>query len=257
MTHPSDAGADAARPSVLFLHGIRGSASMWRAQLEHLNAMGVHAQAIDLPGHGSALDQEFTLAACRDVVEEAWTALPAGPRILVGLSMGSYVALHWAARTASQVDAVLAAACCVRPRGVGLAGYRAVAGAIHRLPDRGSKLNEVLTHRVLSPTAAQDALAGGVALDVMVPALSEIATTDPIADLAGIDAPVWLVNGAWDHFRFEQRRFWAAVRTGRLITVPRSGHLVSLEQPEVFNDVLTVLTEQIGRRALSAAATTP
>ncbi|MGC0250109.1 alpha/beta fold hydrolase [Pseudactinotalea sp. Z1748] len=234
-----------AQPSVLFVHGIRSSGTMWRAQLEHLEALGVTARAIDLPGHGTHISSAFSLAACREVIEQAWQELPAGRRILVGLSLGGYLALDWAARTASPVDAVLAAGCSVRPRGAPLAAYRRLAGLINRLPDRGGWLNDTLTTRMLSPDAARDVAAGGVALEVMVPALTAIAQVDPIADLRRIEAPVWLVNGAWDHFRAEQARFWAAVRTGRLIVLPRTGHLVSLERPDLFNAVLAALVAQV------------
>lgn len=240
--------------SILLVHGIRSSGTMWRAQVEHLTGMGATAHAVDLPGHGTRLSATFSLETCHQVIEEAWQLLPAGRRILVGLSLGGYLGLHWAARTPSAPDAVLAAGCSVRPHGVPLAGYRRIASVINRLPDRGSRLNDTLTTAMLSPAAARDVAAGGVALDVMVPALTAIADVNPIADLRRIQAPVWLVNGAWDHFRIEQRRFWAAVNSGRLIVVPRSGHLVSLEQPEVFNDVLTVLVDQVCNSRPDAAA---
>src|SRR5699024_10217027 len=115
---------------------------------------------------------------------------------LVGLSLGGYLGLHWAARTSGTVDAVLAAGCSVRPHGVPLAGYRRLAALINRLPDRGSRLNDTIATAMLSPAAAKDVAAGGVALDVMVPALTAIAQVDPLADLRRIQAPVWLVNGA-------------------------------------------------------------
>lgn len=232
-------------PSVLLVHGIRTSASMWRAQLEHLDALGVPARAIDLPGHGKQISAAFSLAACREAIEEGWQQLPQGRRIVVGLSLGGYLALDWAARTPSTVDAVLAASCAVRPRGVALAGYRRLAELISRLPDQGQGLNDAMSRRMLSAEGVRDVAAGGTALEVMAPALAAIGGVDPIADLHRITAPVWLVNGAWDHFRIEQRRFWRAVRTGRLIVVPRAGHLVSLERPQVFNDVLEALVEQV------------
>lgn len=235
--------------SVLLVHGIRTSGTMWRAQVEHLHQLGVNAHAVDLPGHGRRLSGQFSLPACTEVIEDAWQGLAQGRRILVGLSLGGYLSLHWAARTSSTVDAVLAAGCSVRPHGAPLAMYRRLAGLIHRLPDGGSRLNDVLARVMLSPSATADMAAGGVALDVMVPALGAIGAVDPIADLRRIRAPVWLVNGDWDHFRIEQRRFWEAVNTGRLIVVPRSGHLVSLERPEVFNDVLTALVHQVRRTA--------
>ncbi|HLS15219.1 MAG TPA: alpha/beta fold hydrolase [Beutenbergiaceae bacterium] len=232
-------------PSVLLVHGIRSSRTMWRGQVEYLESLGASVIAIDLPGHGQLMDQEFTLEECVRVLDEAFARLPDGPKVAVGLSLGSYMVLHWAARTATGPDAVLAASGAVQPRGVGLGAYRAAAGVIGLLPDRGQGLNDVMAKLFLTEQAVQDTAAGGVALDVMGPALNAIGQVDPIADLGRIAVPVWLVNGAWDHFRIEQRLFWRSVNRGRLIVVPKAGHLVSLEAPATFNAVLTVLLDRV------------
>ncbi|HLS25649.1 MAG TPA: alpha/beta hydrolase [Beutenbergiaceae bacterium] len=233
--------------SVLLVHGIRTSATMWREQVEHLNARGVTAHAVDLPGHGTRIGEPFSLRSCRLALEQAWCALPAGKRILVGLSLGGYLGLDWAARTPSRVDAVLAAGCSVRPRGLPLAAYRGLAGLIARLPDGGRRLNDVMLTRMLPAQAARDVSAGDVALDVMVPALTAMAQVDSLTDLRCIRSPVWLVNGAWDHFRLEEPLFWEAVHTGRLVVVPRAAHLVSLERPQAFNEVLDGLIDEVRR----------
>jgi pimeloyl-ACP methyl ester carboxylesterase len=70
----------------------------------------------------------------------------------------------------------------------------------------------------------------------------------PVADLARIQAPVWLVNGAFDHFRGEERRFLAACRDGRLVVVPRATHLVSLVQPARFTRVLLEAVDEVDAR---------
>lgn len=232
-------------PSVLMVHGIRSSHTMWRAQVEHLRSLGAHVAAVDLPGHGSRQGIPFDLPTCIDVIDEAWAGLPSGPKIAVGLSLGSYLTLHWAARTSDPPDAVLAASGSIRPQGIGLAGYRAVAAMIGKLPDGGRRLNDTMVRLALSEQAATDAGSGGFALDVMSSALGAIAATKPLADLSRIKAPVWLVNGAWDHFRLEQKLFWAAVNTGRMVVIPKAGHLVSLDAPETFNAVLSVLLDEV------------
>ena len=42
------------------------------------------------------------------------------------------------------------------------------------------------------------------------------------------------MNGRYDHFRGEERRFLRACRDGRLVVVPGATHLVSLTAPVGF-----------------------
>jgi pimeloyl-ACP methyl ester carboxylesterase len=106
---------------------------------------------------------------------------------------------------------------------------------------------------VLSAEAARDVAAGGFALDVVNDVLREMRAADPVADLARVEAPVWLVNGRFDHFRGEERRFLRACRDGRLVIVPGATHLVSLTAPVGFTRVLLDVVDAVE----AASATAP
>ena len=71
----------------------------------------------------------------------------------------------------------------------------------------------------------------GYALDATVPVLRAMREARPLEDLARVEVPVWIVNGALDHFRGEERRFVAACGDGRLVVVPGATHLVSVVAP--------------------------
>lgn len=222
---------------VLLVHGIRTSASMWRHQRDVLAAAGHPVLAIDLPGHGARLGEEFTVAGALAAIDAGVDAL-GGPVVLVGLSLGGYYAIAYAARRPERVRALVAVGSAFVPGGPGLTGYRMLARLIHRLPDRGLWLHTALVRRMLPPAGVADVLAGGVALDVMDAGLRATGTLTPLADLRAYPGRVWLVNGAWDHFRLHQKRFLAATRHGVLVTVPGAGHLVSLHRPHRFDRVL-------------------
>ena len=51
------------RAHVVLVHGLRTSATMWRRQLAALARHDVDAVAIDLPGHGTRMDEPFSLDA--------------------------------------------------------------------------------------------------------------------------------------------------------------------------------------------------
>lgn len=247
------------RTPVVLVHGLRSSRTMWRAQVVALEASGRRALAVDLPGHGRRLGERFTVtgavAAVRDGVEAV-----GGRAAVVGLSLGGYTAIAHAARYPNQVAGLVAAACSTRPHRVVLRAWGVAAWGFARLPDRGAAVNQLLVDRTMPPEAAADVGAGGFALDVVEDTLREMAAVDPVADLARVAAPVWLVNGRWDHFRGEEARFLAACRDGRLVVVPHATHLVSLVQPVRFTRVLLEALEQVdaaeaARGAAPASAT--
>ena len=223
--------------TVLLVHGIRTSSTMWRRQVAALEAAGVRAVAPDLPGHGTRRGETFSVTGAMGTLDDAARGT-SGPLVVAGLSLGGYLAVHWAATGTRRPDAVVAASCSTVPRGPGLAGYRALAALVARLPDHGAGLGDALARLFLPPEAVTDVGAGGMALDVMDAALAGAGGLDPLAELARVEAPVWLVNGRLDHFRLHERRFLRACRDGRLVHVPGATHLVALTDPVPFNRVL-------------------
>ena len=88
------------RARVVLVHGLRTSATMWRRQLAALARHDVDATAVDLPGHGTRMDEPFTLDAAMEVIDAALPPAAAGarrvPRLLVGLSLGGYLGIEYA-----------------------------------------------------------------------------------------------------------------------------------------------------------------
>ncbi len=230
--------------TVLLVHGIRTSSSMWARVQADLDAAGVPSIAVDLPGHGRRMTEEFTLDAADETLERAAAEAP-GHVVPVGLSLGGYLTLRWAARTDVSVAGVLAASCAVRPRGLPLAAYLAIAGLIHQLPDRGRRLHDLTTHAILGGVAAREVSAGGVALDAMVPTLHAMRGVDPLADLARLEVPVWLVNGAWDHFRLQESRFARAASCARRVRIRGAGHVLTADRPHELARLVRTLVQSV------------
>lgn len=226
---------------------------MWREQLEAARSAGLVAEAIDLPGHGARIGGTFTIEAAIDVIDEAVAAL-GGRVVLVGLSLGGYIGIAYAAARPEAVALLVASSCFTIPRGVGLAGYRVLARGIRRLPDRGRWLNDTMARLAVGRDAAEDIGSGGVALDIMDETLVAIGTTRPLDDLARYPGPVWFVTGALDHFRLDERSFRRARPEAPVIIVPRASHLVSLVAPDPFARIVrdAVAAAPEGTRATGA-----
>ncbi len=224
---------------------------MWRAQVEALERSGRRALAIDLPGHGRRRGETFTVESSLAAVDDGIAEL-GGRVLLVGLSLGGYVGIAAAARRPDGVAGLVAAGCSTVPDIPVTGAWERLARIIARLPDQGARLNQLAVDRALPRQAALDLAEGGYALDVMVDMLGAVRRLRPLEDLATLRCPVWVVNGAWDHFRTQERSYVAACPTARLVTIPRATHLVSLVRPVEFNRVLLAAAAEVD--AVEAAA---
>lgn len=232
---------------MVLLHGARASRTMWRPQVDALERTGRRALAVDLPGHGLRMDATFTvegsLAAVDDAVREV-----GGRAALVGISLGGYLGISWAARNPEGAAGLVAAGCSTSPDQPLTEAWRRAAQVIGHLPDRGERLNQVLVDRMIPPEGAAALAEGGFALDVMVDLLRAVRELRTLDDLADVRCPVWLVNGQWDHFRTQERRFLRTCQDGHLVVVRGATHLANLVRPVAFTRAVLAALDVVDER---------
>ena len=246
--------AEAVTAQIVFVHGIRTSATMWRAQLAYLESRGRRATAVDLPGHGSRMDEDFSLHEALHTVDLAVRAgAEDGPVLLVGHSMGGLLSLAYTGGAEKPpVAGLVAAACTSFPQGAGLAAYRLFARAVDALPDRGMWLTQRMLAATIPEEHRGDFAAGGYALDTQDSALRSLAALDVASAVARIDVPLCFVNGQYDLLRLNEPAFRRLAPHAELIVVPRTTHLVTTMRPQVFNAVLGVAIATVEQRAASS-----
>ncbi|HEU4643144.1 MAG TPA: alpha/beta fold hydrolase [Gemmatimonadaceae bacterium] len=136
--------ADAARPPVLYVHGMFGGAWMFDAFQRWMAACGWPGVAIDLRGRdGSRPVDDIGRVSMRDHVDDALgVARAMGRPIVVGHSMGGLIAQKLA-----EADAVRAAVllCAAPPRGISVASASLLARQLKHAP-------ALLLSRPLVPT---------------------------------------------------------------------------------------------------------
>lgn len=262
------AGGSAERPGVVFVHGMRTSSAIWQSQVDHVQRAGHEAVAVDLPAHGARRSERFTMTRAFEVIDGAASSFRRGtPVVLVGLSLGGYTSLAWAAhRSAAGTDGgpelagVVAAACTTDPRGKPVALFRDAA----RLAVSGTTAARRAVLRASRPLGWGRSRPGGTEVpamltgarqgayrpgwDVVTDALSGLAGRSSVESLRAIRAPVWLVNGARDRMRLEESRHLSAAARGTLVVVPGAGHDVNTEAPAMFNHTLTRALDEFARR---------
>ncbi len=90
---------DAAKPSVVMIHGVLGDHSVWILQSRWLANHGFNVLAVDLPGHcKSAGDAPESVEQAADFVAALLNAAGIERAALVGHSWGSLIALEAAAK---------------------------------------------------------------------------------------------------------------------------------------------------------------
>ncbi|MDZ8275919.1 alpha/beta hydrolase [Microbacterium aquimaris] len=243
---------------VVLVHGIRTSATMWRAQMEHLDRRGYAVTAVDLPGHGSRMHDVFTLDEAFATIDRAvQAAAERGPVLLVGHSMGGLLSIEYAgAEDPPPVAGFIAAACTAIPRGVGLATYRMLARGFDTLPDRGMWLTDRVLDATLPAETRYDFAAGGYAYAAQDVALRTLSVLDLLGALERIDVPMWFVNGQYDQLRVNERLFTKIAPHAELIVVPKTTHLVTAMRPRVFNALLDLAIATLENPASEEAAQT-
>ncbi|WJL95679.1 alpha/beta hydrolase [Microbacterium sp. ET2] len=234
---------------VVLVHGIRTSATMWRAQVEYLRSRNVSVTAVDLPGHGTRRGEMFTLDGAFETIDRAVREAAAhGPVLLVAHSMGGLVGIEYAGQDdPPPVSGFVAASCTAIPRGVGLATYRFLARRFDSLPDRGMWLTNYVLDRTLPHETRPDFGAGGYAFDAQDVALRSLSVLDLLTALGRIEVPLWFINGQYDQLRVNERLFMRVAPHAELIVVPRTSHLVTAMRPRVFNALLGVAIATLER----------
>ncbi|GAA4721488.1 alpha/beta hydrolase [Isoptericola chiayiensis] len=244
---------DGAGPPLVLLHGFPLDLRMWRPVAEALPA-GIRVIGVDLPGQGhSDLDHlPPSLDAAADAVHATLRAQGEGNAVVVGLSMGGYVALALAERHGDFVH------------GLGLVDTKATADTPEARDNRRKIARDVedtqtvdavrgMPAKLLGPTSELERRALYPAVDHWIRSQSPTgvawaqramaARPDRTAALADFDGPVAVVVGAEDDITpvDDARHMVEAARHGVLTVVPNAGHLTALEEPAAVAKALADL----------------
>jgi 3-oxoadipate enol-lactonase len=232
---------------LLFLHGVGGSRAAWDYQLPYFTARGYRARAWDQPGYGGtpAVDpydlERVSAALARDIGDE--------PAVLVGHSMGGFIALETYARHPARVRGL---ALCFTSASFGggssdfarafIAARIAPLDQGKAMPDIAAKLIPAMRGTRSEPdgVALAQRLMGAVPPDTYRKAVRLLTTFDRRALLAEIRVPTLLVAGSDDKVApaSVMERMAQKIPGAEYVLLEGCGHLGPMDQPDAFNAAL-------------------
>ncbi len=227
-------------PAIVFVHSTRLTRNLWRPQLRRLSDR-YRCVAIDLPGHGERADEAFSMRAASDAVIAAIEAeVPSGRAVVVGLSLGGYVAIDAAERCPDRIAGLVLSGCSAEPVGPVGALFRALAWGLDHAPEGPlGVVNRGYFRLRYGHAIADPIVEGGFWDEGGAEALRVLARTRFVERLARLWTPVLVVNGALDPVFGPGGDPWAAAcRRGRHVVLARAMHLASLDRPGAFSDIV-------------------
>ena len=220
--------------NLLLIPGLAGNETMWRAQLAGLAAWSpsvtdVHMREDSIPAMAAALLREHE-----------------GELVLCGASMGGMIAMEAARQAPQRVAGLALLGTDARPDSPEMIALREAAIVLFAQ----ERVREVIEPNVAmafhpdhAAALAPDYLAfvlaaGGAQLARQNRAV--IARPDAREHLSALRCPVLVMCGEEDLLTPPERsrEIAALVPQAKLVLVPRCGHMLTMERPEVVNEVL-------------------
>ena len=245
------------RVPVLWIHGYPLNNLLWDFQIDGLADIA-RLIAPDLRGHGGTdpTPPPYSVELFADDCVRLLDSLGMeGPVVVVGLSMGGYVALDMARRHPDRVAGlILAATRAGADSPEARAGRDKAAGVA--IAEGIVPIVEAMLPKLLAPGtyAAEPDLVDYVrdmmletSVDGAVGALAAMRDRpDSTPLLPSLAVPTLVIHGEEDQLIpvSEAQAMQRAIPGAELVIVPGAGHLPNLEQPDVFNDAVREFLEQ-------------
>jgi pimeloyl-ACP methyl ester carboxylesterase len=244
---PVSPGGDA-RMTIVFLHGTRLTGAQWTAQVAALQD-DVRCLAPDLPGHGTAAAETFTVDGAAERIAELIEREATGGRaILVGLSLGGYVAMAVAARWPERVVGLAVSGATAEPIPPRSVAYRGLAAIFSTVPEGSlDAVNRWFFGARFPPEIAGPILAGGFFFAGGAVAVRSLIGERFKTRLAAYPGPSLLLNGEYDlFFRPTERSFAAVAADPRRVMIRGATHLANLDRPDAFTAAIRRFAASLG-----------
>lgn len=234
-------------PAIVFLHGTRLTRTQWYPQLRRLGTR-YRCVAVDLPGHGRRADEPFTIEGAIAAVDQAIRAeVPAGRAVLVGHSLGGYMAIEVADARPDLVAGLVLAGCSIEATGPASWLFGSAARVFERVPVATLERANRWFFRVrFRRSTAGPIIEGGFWPRAGAAGSRLVLGRRYLERLGRLWTPVLVLNGSLDPVFAPQGDYWAAsCRKGRHEVLAHATHLSSLDRPTSFSRRVAAFTDEV------------
>lgn len=241
-------------PTVVMIPPNPCDATYWAGQLARYSTW-YRTLAIDVPGYGFSPPAPEGVSLS-DVARQIWSTVDthtSGPVAVVGVSMGSTLALHMRQQRPAQVAGLILSGCSYRP--VKDFAFRRRDGyAAGGIEYRHQHLRDGFSPAFLSTSAGQRTLVraeerdGLVDVDSVVRLFEAHAVPDPepLFDVAG---PVLIISGTADYAHDGAVALAQRLGDARFVPIDGAGHACSVEAEDEFDRLALGFLAEIGVRS--------
>ncbi|HTU80579.1 MAG TPA: alpha/beta fold hydrolase [Candidatus Acidoferrales bacterium] len=237
---------DPAAPAIVFLHGIRLGREIWA---QHATALAhrYYVVALDLPGHGALAGMPFTTENVTALLDRVVDGIAFGPPLIVGYSLGGYVAMRFGAHFPQRTAGLLLAGCTLDFEGWKWLPYGLAVRFTELLPDAwAARLMHASLYLSLPRPWLE--LVERIPFDRDVfSRTSDIvrSSKNALEEISAYRKPVLFVNGEYDFaFRVDERRFLHRLPQARLRILRGVDHTGPLRRAGEF---AAIVNEFAGR----------
>ena len=243
---------------LLFIHGYPLSRTLWEPQVNELSGVA-RVLAVDLRGHGGSdpvpgpYSMDLLAEDCREFLDALRIIRPV---VVCGLSMGGYVTFAFCRKYPERTAGLILCSTRAgvdspegkagREKAMALAKEQGVTAIAESMLPKMLAPQTYTTHpqlvervrRMMESTSLEGVLGDLAALRDR---------PDSTPNLARIDRPTLILHGADDQLipSKEAEIMHTGIKGSRLRLLPDSGHLLNLQQPQMFNEAVQKFVEAL------------
>lgn len=243
--------------TIIFIHGFPFDKTTWHKQIQPLSSE-YRCIAYDIRGFGHSTNDldELSITCFADDLSDFMEILQINKAIICGLSMGGYIALEAANRYRNLFSGLIL--CDTQCYGDSSEAKEKRKETIRQIQNNGKKdfadsfIKKIFSDKTLEKNAelTDDTLKIiiNTSDDTLVKTLEALANRQDVCDLLkNIDTPSLIICGENDKVTPPELSEYLHknIKNSELRIIPHAGHLSNLEDPMLFNSLITKFTKSI------------